>query len=420
MHSLQLPLTSLHHPCVFVCLYLCLYLYLHSQGQRNGLAVDEAFRHFDTDGNGFISRAELEEGLSQLGIFDDQNIVNWRAQIPAIINKFDQSGDGNFSLREFFSFLGVESYAPNIIQRMTKIFALATEKGLSFQDIFTELDEDKDGKLDAVELRKGLQKLGTFGEVSVDDAEAVVKQFDHNGDRTISLEEFIDFFSQRVKQAAADRVRKKRTQLISKFLEVLEIAEEKGVTLETIFEHFDRDKNGSLTMSEFTIGLRSIPHFKALNDGDIQGLVEVLDSDRNGDVSLKELKTFVVKNTPPPSNPAGNAVSDADFTSRMRTMMSKAEEKGHTIEDAIDRLDADGRGRVSRADLTSSLLRLPHFRDAGDGDVKRLVELLDTDRTGYVQLQSFKTFFQVLGQGQGQGQLVSRAPDRVRRPADYH
>ena len=137
-------------------------------------------------------------------------------------------------------------------------------------------------------------------------------------------------------------------------------------------------------------------------------------------MSLKELKTFVAKNTPAPSNTAGNAVSDADFTSRMRAMMSKAEEKGHTIEDAIDRLDADGRGRVSRADLTSSLLRLPHFRDAGDGDVKRLVELLDPDRTGYVQVQSFKIFFQVLGQGQGQGQLVSRAPDRVRRPADYH
>jgi Ca2+-binding EF-hand superfamily protein len=314
----------------------------------------------------------------------------------------------------------VDSYAPNIIQRMTKIFSLATEKGLSFQDIFSELDEDKDGKLDAVELRKGLQNLGTFGEVSVEDAEAVVKQFDHKGDRTISLEEFIDFFSQRVKQVAADRVLKKRSLLINKFLEVLEIAEEKGVTLETIFEHFDRDKSGSLTMSELASGLRSIPHFKALTDGDIQGLVEVLDSDRNGDVSLKELKAFVAKNTPPPSNPTGNAGSDADLTARMKAMMSKAEEKGHTLEDAMDRLDSDGRGRVSCADMISSLIRLPHFRDAMDGDVKRLVTLLDTDRTGYVQLQNFKTLFQVPGQGPGQGQLVSRAPDRVRRPADSY
>ena len=126
--------------------------------QKNGLAVDEAFRHFDVDGNGFISCGELEEGLSQLGIFDNINIKNWRSQIPAIIKKFDQSGDGNVSLREFFSFLGLgkESYVPNIVQRMTKIFVLATEKGLSFHDIFTELDEDNDGKLDGKELRKSL------------------------------------------------------------------------------------------------------------------------------------------------------------------------------------------------------------------------------------------------------------------------
>jgi Ca2+-binding EF-hand superfamily protein len=314
----------------------------------------------------------------------------------------------------------VASYAPNIIQRMTKIFALATEKGLSFQDIFSELDEDKDGKLDAVELRKGLQKLGTFGEVSVDDAEAVVKQFDHNGDGTISLEEFIDFFSQRVKQAAADRVLKKRIQLISKFLEILEIAGEKGITLETIFDHFDRDKSGSLTMAELASGLRSLPLFKALTDGDIQGLVEALDSDRNGDVSLKELKAFVEKNTPPPSNPASNTGSDADLTARMKAIMSKAAEKGHTLEDAMDRIDSDGRGRVSCADMTSTLLRLPHFRDSMDGDVKRFVALLDTDRTGFVQLQSFKALFQVPGQGPGQEQLVSRAPDRVGRPTECY
>jgi Ca2+-binding EF-hand superfamily protein len=67
--------------------------------------------------------------LAQLGIFDNVNIKNWRSQVPDIIVKFDKSSDGNVSLKEFFAFLGVESYAPNIVQKMTKIFAKATEKG---------------------------------------------------------------------------------------------------------------------------------------------------------------------------------------------------------------------------------------------------------------------------------------------------
>lgn len=57
----------------------------------------QAFRHFDTDGNGSISQAELEAGLDDLGIFD--NIPNWRAQLPQMVKKFDSSGDGSVQLK---------------------------------------------------------------------------------------------------------------------------------------------------------------------------------------------------------------------------------------------------------------------------------------------------------------------------------
>ena len=120
-----------------------------------------------------------------------------------MVRKFDRSGNGTVSLKDFFAFLGAEDYVPNVIQRMTKIFSLATEKGLTFKDIFDELDEDKNGILDALDLKKGLHRLGTFGEVSTEDSEAIVKQFDHSGEKNISLAEFVSYFSLRVKQAAA-------------------------------------------------------------------------------------------------------------------------------------------------------------------------------------------------------------------------
>ena len=266
--------------------------------QESGLAVDEAFRHFDCDGNGFITKTELEEGLSQLGIFDNVNIKNWRSEIPLFIEKFDQTGNGKISLKDFFSFLGIKNYFPNIIQKMTKIFSLALEKGLSFEEIFTELDEDKDGKLNHVELKKSLLKLGTFGEISQEDSLLIIKEFDHNGDETISLNEFIKFFSLRISTAAEERSAKKQKQLINKFYEIITKTKEKGLTVGEIFNHFDKNKGGSVSTEELAIGMRTLPPFKSLTDSDIEGVVAALDFNKNGTISLPEFEQFLTKSSP--------------------------------------------------------------------------------------------------------------------------
>jgi Ca2+-binding EF-hand superfamily protein len=128
--------------------------------QKNGLPIEEAFRHFDSDGDGIVSEEELLEGLEKLNIFE--NIPNWKLQIPVIVNKFDTNGDNSLNLKEFFGFLGITDYSPNTIQKMTKIFALSTDKGLSIVDIFTELDSDNTGVLTAENIKEGLSTLGIY------------------------------------------------------------------------------------------------------------------------------------------------------------------------------------------------------------------------------------------------------------------
>jgi Ca2+-binding EF-hand superfamily protein len=357
------------------------------QVQRNGLAVDEAFRHFDTDGNGFITREELEEGLAQLGIFDNANVKDWRSQVPDIIVKFDKSNDGNVSLKEFFSFLGVESYAPNIVQKMTKIFAKATEKGMSFKDIFTELDEDQDGKFNAIELQAGLQKLGTFGEVSVEDSDIVVKQFDHSGDGTVSLDEFINFFSTRVTHVASENALKKQKQAISRFCDVMIKAQEKGVTVDSIFTHFDKDKGGSLSTTELATGLRNLPHFNTLSDEDIDGLIKALDADSNGSISLSEFKAFVTKASPTKS-------LDIDGISRrFHVAFERAEDDGLSFQAALEHLARDGDRELTMPKLRIALMKLPHLKGVSEEEIRELVEVLDTDKNGMVSFDKFAAFF---------------------------
>ena len=68
-----------------------------------------------------------------------------------------------------------QKLCPNVIQRLTKIFLIAHEKGLSFQSIFQEFDSDGDGMLSATELVAALEvPLSTFEPITVEDAEEVI------------------------------------------------------------------------------------------------------------------------------------------------------------------------------------------------------------------------------------------------------
>ena len=354
--------------------------------QESGLAVDEAFRHFDCDGNGFITKTELEEGLSQLGIFDNVNIKNWRNEIPLFIEKFDQTGNGKISLKDFFSFLGIKNYFPNIIQKMTKIFSLALEKGLTFQEIFTELDEDKDGKLNHVELKKSLLKLGTFGEISEEDSLLIIKEFDHNGDETISLEEFVKFFSLRISTAAEERSLKKQIQLINKFYEIITKTKEKGLTVGEIFNHFDKNKGGSVSTEELAVGMRTLPPFKALTDNDIEGVVAALDVDKNGTISLPEFEKFISKSAPV----IPDHKNENDATNGSKNENNDENEDDEDDDDVHEKEKEESRQKDKQKKSNKEIFQQQVLRvSKSEGGLDAMLAYLDNDGDGLISQISF-------------------------------
>jgi Ca2+-binding EF-hand superfamily protein len=256
-------------------------LLLDRAGQ-DGAAIDQAFRHFDADGDGTITEAELLKGLSDLHIFD--TIPNWQQQVPSIVAKFDSSGDGAVSLNEFFAYLGSEKYLPNIMQRMTKIFATCN---VPLQTIFASFDVKGVGSITSTELQTGLNEIGGFQEISEGDIASITSFFDSDGDGQISLEEFISYFSDRIKQAKRDLKAKKAQRLQRRVRDVLKAVVEDGGSFEQLFSHFDKDGDGSITREEMSSGLRSIPHFKSLTDGDVKDLVQVLDADDSDSISME-------------------------------------------------------------------------------------------------------------------------------------
>eukprot|EP01038_Epipyxis_sp_PR26KG_P004534 gene4534-6404_t len=357
--------------------------------QSNGVAVDEAFRHFDKNGDGFISRKEMIEGCDELCIFE--NIPNWKKNILEMLKKFDTNNDDQVSLQEFFKFLKVD-YTPNIIQRMTKIFAVATQNGLVFRDIFKELDSDGNGEIDADELITGLKKLGTFGEVTREDAARVVHQFDSDGNEKISVDEFIEFFSSRVNDVIKDRKKKLTDKLVKRFRDLMRTAMSKGATIKDLFGHFDQDKGGSVSTDELKEALKNMPNFKSLSQSDLQELIKIIDSDNSGDVDLKEFESFVKGDDMDMDGIMGDNLKPKTIIESLRDVFKTAAARGMTFEEVFSLLDRDRSGELSRDELLNCLKKLPSFKEITSSAMDELFHAIDTDNSGLITVEEFQEF----------------------------
>jgi len=375
--------------------------------QTNGAEVIESFRHFDTDGDGSISKKELMEGLSKLGIFN--NIPNWKKQIPLLIKKIDVDGDGDIQLREFFALLNITDYSPNIIQRMTKIFAIATQKKVSIKDIFKHLDTDNSGQLDSNELEKGLKSLGTFDEITMNDIESVINHFDKDGDKLISIDEFVQYFTDRVNKCLNDRRMKHAYKVAMILRKTMTGVVEKGVTLRSIFGHLDKDKSGSIGSQELADAIKKMPSFKDIKEQDIKDLMKQLDEDGNGQITFDEFEHFVM-------NVNNNDIADHDsnddsikmstttddnknksshnisLIERLRNTFQQAEKKGLSFQQAFQLIDKDKNDELSKDELIKVFQVLPGFQSITSNEVNELMKTIDKNDNGTISIEEFHSY----------------------------
>lgn len=360
---------------------------LMEKAQAHGLQVDAIFRHFDANGDGSIGGKELEQGLDQLELFN--GIPGWKQQLPAIIKQFDTSGDGLVSLKEFFKFLGIkEDYAPNIVQRLTKIFAIATDKGLSFKTIFEELDADKNNTLDASELMSGLQKMGSFEGVSREDVAAVIKIFDSDNSGVVSLNEFVAFFTLRVEEDKKIRRVKNAHKIAQRFREVMRAAQGKGASVADIFRHLDKDGGGSVSTAELGVSLSKLPHLKSLKREDIDILLAEIDSNGSGDVTLDEFEAFVNDGQPAPAS-GGPGM---DMIQLVKETFGAAIAKGLKIDEEFRLLDRDRSGRISLTEFEQIIRKMPSFKSSPIAEIKRVFNAIDVDNSGLISPEEFTRF----------------------------
>ncbi len=67
----------------------------------------------------------------------------------------------------------------------------------------------------------------------------MVAQFDRNGNKLISIDEFVSFFTSRVDKVLEEKRKQQGQKVAKRFREVMQAAQKKGVSAKDIFNHFD-------------------------------------------------------------------------------------------------------------------------------------------------------------------------------------
>jgi Ca2+-binding EF-hand superfamily protein len=345
--------------------------------------IDQVFRHFDADGNGSITEEELVSGLENLRIFDA--IPNWKSQIPDLMTRFDASGDGSVSLSEFFKFLGAEKYIPNIIQKMTKVFA---KSNLSLQNVFTMFDTKQLGYIRGEQLQTGLAEIGGFDELSPEDLGVIIRTFDDNGDGKITAPEFVSFFTARVQQTKKEARQKNTIRLKRRLQEVMKTVVESGGTIEQIFSHFDADSEGTISREELAAGITAMKHFKQLKESEVQDLVALLDTDGDGTISLQEFKDFI-NISPEAMKKINKEQKTNQILERLRAILKGAQAQKKSPQEVFAHLDKNGDGDLTLAELKEGLLKIRGFSSFPEEVYQDLFRRIDRDGSNSVTVDEF-------------------------------
>ncbi|XP_011868132.1 PREDICTED: probable calcium-binding protein CML11, partial [Vollenhovia emeryi] len=136
----------------------------------------EAFRLFDKDGDGTITKEELGRVMRSLGQFARAE------ELRTMLQEIDIDGDGNVSFEEFVeivSNMGASTAAPSDQHQEEQ----------ELRDAFRVFDKHNRGYITASDLRAVLQCLGE--DLSEEEIEDMIKEVDVDGDGRIDFYEFV-------------------------------------------------------------------------------------------------------------------------------------------------------------------------------------------------------------------------------------
>ncbi|CDW86002.1 centrin [Stylonychia lemnae] len=136
--------------------------------------IKEAFDLFDTDKTGTIDYHELKVAMRALG-FDvkKQEVLN-------LMKEYDRDNTGQIEYHDFLEIMTHKISERDPVEEILKAFKL--------------FDEDNTGRISLRNLRRVARELGE--NLSDDELQAMIDEFDKDGDGEINEQEFLNIMKQ--------------------------------------------------------------------------------------------------------------------------------------------------------------------------------------------------------------------------------
>ncbi|CAN4096706.1 unnamed protein product [Withania somnifera] len=132
--------------------------------------LKRVFHMFDRNGDGRITKKELNTSLENMGIFMSDT------DLAQMINKIDVNGDGYIDIDEFGA--------------LYKTIMEEREEEEDIREAFNVFDQNGDGFITVDELKSVLSSLGLKQGRTVDDCKRMIKEVDADGDGMVNFIEF--------------------------------------------------------------------------------------------------------------------------------------------------------------------------------------------------------------------------------------
>ncbi|XP_021906924.1 calmodulin-like protein 7 [Carica papaya] len=132
--------------------------------------LKRVFQMFDKNGDGRITKKELNDSLENLGIFIPDK------ELAQMIEKIDVNGDGCVDIDEFGS--------------LYKSIMDEHDEEEDMREAFNVFDQNGDGFITVDELKSVLASLGLKQGKTVEDCKKMIMQVDEDGDGMVNYKEF--------------------------------------------------------------------------------------------------------------------------------------------------------------------------------------------------------------------------------------
>ncbi|KAG7388506.1 hypothetical protein PHYPSEUDO_012292 [Phytophthora pseudosyringae] len=371
---------------------------------KNHLALVDAFALFDANKDGFLSREEFVKAMRSLGpMFDDLSDED----LGLLADLLDTNKDGKIEYREFHLFVKQPTRMSRMEWRdhIKRIVVRAMEKGIRVHHVFAEIDASGDGKLSYEEFERGLNQLGISTDNDKDGVRGLLTELDKDRDGTISYTEFLESLGISVEENKKEVVEETVKDITEDVRKILSRLTKKGISFKEVFVQFDTDRNGTLSVEEFTKALNQLMQLDGAGSqtGDtlkkferdaVLMYVKTINADGDLKIDYREFLTACgVSGTEVQEEAAHFQQAAREKAERkLIKLIVRACASGLAIHEVFEQFDSNLDGSISLAEFQATMEKLFLGQGMTADDAALVAARFDTNRDGMISQREFQDF----------------------------